>query len=302
MKADGLILTNLVLDYETDILCLSLQTSTGLLLSGCRNGKMQLWSYHSHKIVLDYNDHDGSILCCSISKIKDIAVTGGDDGIIRFYDTTEYKFIGESEKVGPIHAICFSNLSKYVISGGVNGELNVWDVVTRKLITKLSGHDNTINSLYVNSADYMLSGSDDKKVILWNLDTLTYERQLGCEDNSTEDDSIVLDHTSSVISVSLSSDLNWGISCDKNGKVIVWSIRVGIPEAMCTMEGDLNTVLFSTDDTSFYCSTNDCVEKWIVDWVLTYEGREYPPPIWLLSHCIFLNLFYSCSSTQKYSN
>lgn len=181
-------------------------------------------------------------------------------------------------------------MSKYVISGGENGELIIWDAMTHSRETKLEGHSGTINSLYVNSNDYLLTGGEDKKVILWNMETLTYERELGCKGDGDhdreeeEDDEVVLEHLSPVVSVSLSYDLNWGISADIDGKVIIWDLRTGIPEAMCRMSAKLNTILYSIDGTTFYCGTSSGVEKWILDWVLTYEGREYPPPIWLLSN------------------
>lgn len=175
-------------------------------------------------------------------------------------------------------------MSKYVISGGENGELIIWDAMTHSRETKLEGHSGTINSLYVNSNDYLLTGGEDKKVILWNMDTLTYEKELGCKDVDSGDDEIILEHLSPIVSVSLSYDLNWGISADIEGKVIIWDLKTGIPEAMCTMSAELNTILYSIDGTTFYCGTSSGVEKWILDWVLTYEGREYPPPIWLLSN------------------
>lgn len=190
----------------------------------------------------------------------------------------------QCEHSGKVCCISFSNMSKYVISGGENGELIIWDAMTHSRETKLEGHSGTINSLYVNSNDYLLTGGEDKKVILWNMETLTYEKELGCKDVDSGDDEIILEHLSPIVSVSLSYDLNWGISADIEGKVIIWDLKTGIPEAMCTMSAQLNTILYSIDGTTFYCGTSSGVEKWILDWVLTYEGREYPPPIWLLSN------------------
>lgn len=50
MSLDGLITAHLNLGEDTDITSLSLQTSTGLLLSTTRNGKVQFWSLTSRKL------------------------------------------------------------------------------------------------------------------------------------------------------------------------------------------------------------------------------------------------------------
>lgn len=124
----------------------------------------------------------------------------------------------------------------------------------------------------------MLTGGDDKKAILWDLKQLKQLKVLA-DDKSTDQ---ILDHQGRIISVSLSQDIKWGLTADTNSKVILWNLKTGVPEVLCSLEERIVNIKYLADSTGFLSCTNKNVEKWVFDWVLTRDGRDYPPPVWIL--------------------
>lgn len=63
--------------------------------------------------------------------------------------------------------------------------------------------------------------------------------------------------------------------------LFIWN-RTGVPEVLCSLEDRIVNIKYLTDSTGFLSCTNKNVEKWVFDWVLTRDGRDYPPPVWIL--------------------
>lgn len=64
--------------------------------------------------------------------------------------------------------------------------------------------------------------------------------------------------------------------------LFIYKYRTGLPEVLSSIEEKIVNIKCLTDNTGFLCFTNKKVEKWIFDWVLTKDGRDYPPPVWML--------------------
>lgn len=133
----------------------------------------------------------------------------------------------------------------------------------------------------------MLTGGDDKKLILWDLKQLKKIKELSSDELKDQ----AFDSNGRIISVSLSNDVKWGITADSNSKIILWNLmyyiyiynyRTGLPEVLSSVEEKIVNIKCLTNNTGFLCLTNKKVEKWLFDWVLTKDGRDYPPPVWML--------------------
>lgn len=124
----------------------------------------------------------------------------------------------------------------------------------------------------------MLTGGDDKKVILWDLKTL---KQIIVLEDSKKSKNFI-EHKSAIVSVSINQDLKWCLTADVDSKVILWNLDSGIPEVLCSIEGKIKEIIYLSDETGFLLCTNKGVEKWMFDWVLTVDGKDYPPPVWTL--------------------
>lgn len=139
LNMDGLSKGQLSVGEDTTITSLSIQHSTGILLSTCSNGKRQFWSFPGRKIINNEVGHNCPILCSDISRTRTIAVIGTSDGTVKEYDLGEFTLAREAvAHSGKVCDIAFNYTSKYFVSAGDNSELIVWDEMSFKPIERLN--------------------------------------------------------------------------------------------------------------------------------------------------------------------
>jgi WD40 repeat protein len=130
------------------------------------------WELASGKKIKKFND-SLSANSVDISTSSKLAVTGGNDGIVKLWDIESGKlkrvFPGNNES---INVVAFSSDDRYVLSGGEGNHLTLWDTLTGKEWIKYQGHANTVLTAdFSPEGKYMVSGSTDKSINLWDVQT-----------------------------------------------------------------------------------------------------------------------------------
>lgn len=276
---DDMSYSELSIGNNVNITSLSVQHSNEAFLSTCSDGKIQFWSFAKRKLLHDVVCHSYSISCSDFSHSKSMAVVGTIDGWIKTYKSNEFKIIKETKcHTGEVCDVAFNFNSKYVISAGVNGELMVMDSMNLTLIKKLENHVGTIKSISVNFDDLMLSIGNDNKITLWDINQLKKVKELSPDNIKLN----MYKPNNKLTGVSFSNDSRWGLTVDTDSQIILWNINDGVPEVLNSVDDDIINIMFLSDNTGFITFTKSKVEKWVFDWILSYDDRKYNPPVGIL--------------------
>ena len=123
-------------------------------------------------LVYAYEAHVGIVRCAALMKGNNgnILATGGMDEIIRVYNLSKKREVGELvQHTGGITSLQFVG-TKYLLSASEDKTVRIWRVKDWACLHVLGGHKEGITSLAVHpSGRLALSTSKDKTMRLWNL-------------------------------------------------------------------------------------------------------------------------------------
>ncbi len=136
-----------------------------------------------------------AVACTGPGVKAQAAVTGGEDGKIRFWDLSnpdklpkEPSRVTDEGHAGPITALAFSPDGKYVASAA-GREVIVWDAATGKRVYVLPAeHKDTVTTLKFTPQCTLVTVCRDKAVRIWNLGSqgasvaLTIDHRAGVAD------------------------------------------------------------------------------------------------------------------------
>ncbi len=97
-------------------------------------------------------------------------ITGGQDNVIRIWDSNTYKLIGSFNDINVVKALaCLPN--SHIVSGSFNDRnIRIWNSTTYNLVANLTGgHVSGITTLAVlPNTNNIVSGSYDYRICIWN--------------------------------------------------------------------------------------------------------------------------------------
>lgn len=278
-NADDMSYSELLVGEKTNITSLSVQHSKEVFFSTCSNGRIQFWSFKQRKLLNDSFCHTSEICCSDFSRTKSMVVIGTIDGCIKTYNSEDYKVINNSKcHSGKVCDISFNFSSQFIISAGENNEFMILDSLKLTLVKKLEGYVGTIKSISVNFDDLILSVGGDNRMILYDLNKLKEVKELSTERIDTK----MYKSNGKIINVSLSNDSRWALTVDTNSQIILWNLDDGVPEVLNSVDDQIKKIMFLSDNTGFIIFNKNKVEKWIFDWILSFDGRKYNSPVGVL--------------------
>ncbi|WP_147069267.1 nSTAND1 domain-containing NTPase [Microcystis aeruginosa] len=224
--------------------------------------------------------HDDSVFKVSFSPDGKTIISGGRDGITKFWDVETGKEISTSRghnsinrnnnsfhrvilssdgtikllniKTGKeittflghkkqVESISFSPDGKVLASGSDDKTIKLWDVDTGEEILTLHGHDGIVWSVSFSPDGKLLaSGSDDKTIRLWDIEMREKIRTRHLHDKGVT--SITFSPDGKIL-ISLSSDL------DSSNTIKLWDVKTG--EKIHTLQGHDNPVNNQVSKVSF---------------------------------------------------
>eukprot|EP00043_Microstomoeca_roanoka_P013877 m.136627 g.136627 ORF g.136627 m.136627 type:complete len:638 (-) comp15873_c0_seq40:212-2125(-) len=115
----------------------------------------------------------GKITSICFSSAGSLLATGGDDGVVRLWDTDECNIQHTCRQhTAAVWSICFSPGGSQLASGAWDNSICIWDPWTGTLIRQLCGHKGPVWSVaFSATGSLLISGSEDQRVIVWDPST-----------------------------------------------------------------------------------------------------------------------------------
>jgi WD40 repeat protein len=125
--------------------------------------------------------HGGTVRAVAFSAEGTILASGGDDNLIRLWDTTTGREVRQLRgHENWIYTLAFSPDGKTVASAGVDSVIRLWDPATGKELRRLAGHHDAVNGIAFSPDGRLLaSGGDDRTIRLWEVATGREVRRCG---------------------------------------------------------------------------------------------------------------------------
>jgi WD40 repeat protein len=156
-----------------------------------------------------------SATCGAISDIGTVCVTGGTDGVCRFFDTQSGKQLRTFKAAEAVTAVALCPHSSYAAAGCADGYVTLFDFRQNEVVAENQMHDGNITSLAFHpTLNYILTGSADKKVLIIKVPRLRILYTLEA-------------HKEMVTGVGWSRAGDRFVSCGGDRGVFVWSSPEG---------------------------------------------------------------------------
>ncbi|MDI6775158.1 MAG: MFS transporter [Verrucomicrobiota bacterium] len=171
--------------------------------------------------------HAGPASCIALSSDGKCVVSGGSDGLLKFWDNSNLKkpvmLKTLTAQSGAVSSLALSPDGKSLLTGASNGFVEMWNAAEGKRARIFKAHDGGVRCVAL-SADgaSLASGGADKLVKIWDVKTGT------CVGTLTG-------HEDQVNGVAFSGNGDRLVSGGSDKKIIVWDVKAGT--ALKTIEG-----------------------------------------------------------------
>lgn len=222
------------------------------LLAGGDDHRIILWDTRTGEKLRTLLDHEGCILCMSVSLDGRRMISGGDDedhaARVWDLDTGEclHRLAGHE---GDIRAVSMSPDGKYAVTGGVDRRIILWDVDTGERLRTYEEHTQYVCGLsFLSDGERFVSASMDSSLRLWSVLSDTSQRAYSV-------------HEAWALSVVASRDMRTLVSGYNDGSIRIWDMETGACRntiRIRTREKDIGSVRLSEDGATITCSMEDC--------------------------------------------
>ena len=184
---------------------------------------VKVWDLETKTLISSLAPNSAHVNAVAVSPDQRYIVTGGDDGITRFWDVDRGVNLRTLEHQHGIYSIKISPDNRYMLCGSKQeplstkpGVVSVWDFELGILLKTLEGHKGHVTALAMTAdSRFVLSGGQDGVVHLWDLETGTQLRTMS-------------GHKSAIIMIHITPDGQHIITGAGDGTVRVWVLRGGV--------------------------------------------------------------------------
>lgn len=155
-------------------------TPDGTLISGSHDQTIRQWQAKDGELLNSNVDSGDQIQAIACAPEGNLFVTGGTEGLLKFWRTDNHQLIGSlgNDQPEAIAAIAIRSDGRLFVSGGENGIIYLWQLDLNTLGTlpetvpcfTLPAHNKPITHLIFNpQGDFLVSSSVDGSIKIWQL-------------------------------------------------------------------------------------------------------------------------------------
>ncbi len=235
---------------------------------------VKIWDVEARYLKTSLAPNSAHINAVAVSPDQRFIVTGGDDGIARFWDVDRGIMLRYLTHSQGIYSITISPDGRHVLCGSKKapatdtpGLVWVWDFELGVELRVLEGHEGHVTALAMTAdSRYVLSGGQDGVVNLWDLETGTLLRKM-------------TGHSSAIVLIHVTNDGQHVITGSTDGTVRAWLIRGGVLLQNLSSTENVHSMVVTPDGRQVITGSMDgIVEIWDFDkespWVDTSKDRE----------------------------
>ena len=228
---------------------------------------VKVWDLDKLELISSLAPNSAHVTALAVSPDKRFIVTGGDDGLARFWDVDRGILLRTLEHDRPLYSMIISPDGRHILCGSKRnpgerdpGTVWVWDFELGALLRTLEGHKGHVTALTMTAdSKYILSGDQDGNLYLWDLETGTLLKTMA-------------GHRGPVLSIHITADSQHIISGSIDGTVRVWVLRGGVLLAELKHTENVHSLIVSPDCRHVITgSVEGLVEVWDFDspWIDT---------------------------------
>lgn len=165
--------------------CVAMAAEGETAVSGGKDSRIIVWDVATGKKTFTFkptvekrhkrnpslaDGHIGNVLTVAMSDDAALAVSGGQDGLIRVWDTRAGKLV-ESLRGhrGPVHGLAFRENSRQLFSASKDRTVKIWDMNDMAYVETLFGHGAEVNSIDSLAQERALSCGRDGTLRLYKV-------------------------------------------------------------------------------------------------------------------------------------
>ena len=234
---------------------------------------VKIWDLEKGALRTSLAPNSAHINAVAVSPDNRYIVTGGDDGIARFWDIDRGIMLRYLEHSQGIYTITISPDGRHMLCGSKKapasdaiGMVWIWDFELGMELKALEGHEGNVTALAMTAdSRYILSGGQDGIVHLWDLETGTLLKTM-------------TGHKTSIVMIHVTSDGQHVITGSTDGTVRAWLLRGGVLLQSLASTENVHSMVVSPDGKHVVTgSMNGNVEIWDFEvdspWIDTSKDR-----------------------------
>ncbi len=214
-------------------------------------------------------NHDGKVNSIAVAPRGEIAISGGDDRMVRVWNLKSGKatqtLSGHSQKV---LSVAIDPTSTHFASGDEDGSIKVWNAASGEEHIQIKAHSGSVRTLQFYSLGHALvSGGSDRTVLISEIQTgRELHRYKG--------------HSAAITTASLSIDGRLVLVGCEDGSISVWKVRdeVSAIRRLDGLGGPVSIVGTSSDGKVLTAiSKNGTLGRWDIDQGKQLDAATFAP-------------------------
>jgi WD40 repeat protein len=163
------------LDHTNYVCCAQFSPDGGRIVTGCRNGFVQIWDARSGKQILSFLGHTDFVVFAAFSPEGRRVVTASDDMTARIWNATNGAQLAILPHTKRVHSAVFSLDGQLVVTTSDDKKATVWDVSNgaRRLLD-LDHHDAVRYAEFSPDGRLLVTACLDGTVQLWRVSNLKH--------------------------------------------------------------------------------------------------------------------------------
>ncbi|MGD9397075.1 MAG: WD40 repeat domain-containing protein [Candidatus Thorarchaeota archaeon] len=222
---------------------------------------VRIWDLETKTLMTSLAPNSAHINAVAVSPDQRYIVTGGDDGIARFWDIDRGIMLRYLEHSQGIYSIVISPDGRHMLCGSKKaptadtpGLIWVWDFELGVELKTLEAHKGHVTALAMTAdSRYILSGGQDGVIHLWDLETGTRLKTM-------------TGHSAAVVMIHITNDGQHVITGSNDGTVRAWLLRGGVLLQSFTSTENVHSMTVTPDGRQVITGSMDGnVEIWDFD-------------------------------------